>query len=85
MGTQSAQLETDKMDDTAHGDPLAHTKRIEKMLQYGAREEAILTHNAHVEDQFARAERGEVICLSDLMAGHETLVLDAVKERQSQR
>lgn len=73
------------MDNTADHDPLEHAKRIEKMLSLGADEEAIITHNAHVKDQLARAKQGEVICLTDLIAGHEALVMDAVKRSRSQR
>ena len=71
--------------DKMEQDPLAHTKKIENMLRHGWREEAAIEHNAHVADTFARAQAGEVICLSDLIGGAEALHIDRVGRKQGRR
>jgi hypothetical protein len=42
-----------------------HTERVEALLRQGKRREAAKLHNRHLDEQFAKARRGEVINLSD--------------------
>ena len=49
------------------------TERIASLVKEGKKEQAIAEHNANVKRQLARAEAGETINLSDLMASKETL------------
>jgi predicted nucleic acid-binding Zn-ribbon protein len=42
----------------------------------------VQAHNERVSSELARAERGETICLSDLMASQEELITEEIRERQ---
>jgi hypothetical protein len=42
----------------------------------------VRAHNERVSSELARAERGEIICLSDLMASQEELITEEIRERQ---
>ena len=39
-------------------------------------------HNKNVKEQFARAEKGEVINLTDMMISRETIIQNEDKERR---
>lgn len=55
--------------------PFPHTDRIDALLKQGKADEAAREHNANVAHEFARAEAGETINLTDLMASKESLIL----------
>ena len=57
-----------------------HTERVEALLRQGKRKEASELHNKHLTEQFAKAKQGEVINLSDLMAGKEAFILDDIEK-----
>ena len=46
-----------------------------KTIEAGNVEAAMVIHNKHVDEQFEKAKRGEVINLSDLMAAKEQIDL----------
>lgn len=52
---------------------MPHTQRVDALLADGNVEEAKRVHTERVEEQFARAEQGETINLSDLMAAKEQI------------
>jgi hypothetical protein len=52
---------------------LPHTKAVQDLLDKGERETAVSYHNAYVKREFAKAQAGTVINLSDLLAAKETL------------
>ena len=58
---------------------LEHAERVEALLRQGKRKEAKVLHNQHVESQFAKARAGEVINLSDLIAGAEAFIIDDIE------
>ncbi len=58
---------------------LEHTERVETLLRQGKRKEAKALHNQHIESQFAKAGKGVVINLSDLMAGAEAFIIDDIE------
>lgn len=58
---------------------LEHADRITELLRQGKRREAMAKHNAHVKAEFDRAKQGQVINLSDLMAGHEAFIIDEIR------
>lgn len=58
---------------------LEHAERVEALLRQGKRKEAKALHNRHIESQFAKARAGEVINLSDLIAGAEAFVIDDIE------
>jgi hypothetical protein len=58
---------------------LEHAERVEALLRQGKRKEAKTLHNQHVESQFAKAQAGEVINLSDLIAGAEAFIIDDIE------
>lgn len=64
-------------------DALEHTKKIEELLAEGKVSEAAALHNAHLDKEFRRAEAGETINLSDLMAAKETLDQAAEQNHKS--
>ena len=57
---------------------LEHAERVEALFRQGRRKEAKALHNQHVESQFAKAQAGEVINLSDLIAGAEAFIIDDI-------
>ena len=54
-------------------DPLKHTKRVRSLIDQGKLNEAAEVHNRHLKAEFARAQLGEVIELTDLVAAKEIL------------
>jgi hypothetical protein len=52
---------------------LPHTKAVKGLLDKGECETAVSHHNAYVKREFAKAQAGTVINLSDLLAAKETL------------
>lgn len=42
--------------------------------------ERIARHNRHVAEELARAEAGEVICLSDLMAERDDIAVALIEQ-----
>jgi hypothetical protein len=58
---------------------LEHAERVEALLRQGKRKEARALHSQHVESQFAKAKAGEVINLSDLIAGAEAFIIDDIE------
>jgi hypothetical protein len=63
--------QTMKSDGDSAREPLAHSKSIERLVKAGQHAEARAVHNAHVASELHRAEAGETINLSDLLAGKE--------------
>lgn len=59
---------------------LENTEQVTRLLREGRKADAAKAHAANVEREMARARAGETICLSDLMASKETLVIDALAE-----
>jgi hypothetical protein len=55
---------------------LPHTDATIRRLRAGQRKQAIEAHNKRVRDELARAQQGEPINLSDLMAANEEIALD---------
>lgn len=53
---------------------LEHTEKIEALIKAGERKEAMKVHNAYVKSQFEKAQQGQVINLTDLMAGKEAFL-----------
>ena len=58
---------------------LEHAERVEALLRQGKRKEAKALHNQLFESQFAKAQAGEVINLSDLIAGAEAFIIDDIE------
>jgi SAM-dependent methyltransferase len=56
-----------------------HAERVESLLRQGKRKEAKALHNQHVESQFAKAQAGEAIDLSDLIAGASFARVDVIE------
>lgn len=59
-------------------EPLRHTNEVDAILAEGGREAikaAKRKHTAHVDRELARAQAGETINLSDLMAAKEQIDL----------
>ena len=63
---------------------MKHTERIKALLAQGHRQAAQDTHNAQVARQFEIAKGGGIINLTDLMAAHEELHIDALKKHPRQ-
>lgn len=57
---------------------LPHTDLTQALLRDGRRKTAIKNHNARVAEQLQRAQEGETINLSDLMAAREEIVVDGL-------
>lgn len=55
----------------------AQRKREDELVHRARR------HNAKVASELKRAEAGEIICLSDLMAEHDEIVVDEIKCEQT--
>ena len=53
------------------------TKKVQELLDAGKHDEAARLHNATVKAQMEKAEKGEMINLTDLLASKEELHLRA--------
>lgn len=60
---------------------LPHTNLTQQLLRDGRRATAKKNHNARVAEQLKRAQAGETICLTDLMAAREEIVVDEIGDR----
>lgn len=61
---------------------LPHTDEIERDLEKGDVAGAMQKHNAFVNSEFKRAEQGEVINLSDLLASKEEIDLKLMERKR---
>lgn len=66
-------------------DKLPHATYIEKQLAVGHRAEAERAQREHIDAQRERAEAGEVINLSDMLAGAEALHIDSIEKGRRPR
>lgn len=61
-------------------DRLEHTEKVKALIDEGRTKEAAELHNARVKDQFDKAQQGQTINLSDLIAAREQLDLARARE-----
>ncbi len=52
---------------------MKHTEEIQILLKAGKIKEAMEKHNQNIKKEFKRAEKGEMINLTDLMASKEEI------------
>jgi hypothetical protein len=62
-----------------------HTEQIAALLRQGKRAEARMRRDRYWDEQLARAKAGEVIDLSDLLAGDEAFVIDDIEKAEGVR
>lgn len=61
---------------------LPHTRHVASLLAKGNVTEARRLHNEHLQAEFKRAQEGETINLTDLMAAKEAFHRDQVEKEQ---
>ncbi len=59
-----------------------HTEQIAALLRQGKRAEARIRRDRYWDEQMAKAKAGEVIDLSDLLAGDEAFVIDDIEKAE---
>jgi chromosome segregation ATPase len=57
---------------------------LRSAIEREERAEKVRAHNERVSSELARASRGEIICLSDLMASQEELITDEIKRESAE-